>query len=198
MKLKDIIEITNKTINSVILYKGYDINAVNKTISIDNTKEISAHVPSISSSREIVVCLENPGPSVKKVNIQLLSGKLKKLVNNITDLSNIRVSPSTKEYIIFSAEEHVTFTGRISTPPLVITSSGYVNIPKFRWQSIDEIIVSPRYDVPVIRLNDFVRYDPSLYNTSKGDVLYPTELIRVSGRDLSVRLLYVDKNDYIK
>ncbi|EFC0207889.1 DUF3491 domain-containing protein, partial [Escherichia coli] len=198
MKLEDIIDVTNKTIKSVILYKGSDITAVNKTISVDNTKEISAHVPSLSSSREIVICLENSGPSVKKVNIQLLSGKLKEFVNNITDLSNIRVSPSTKEYIIFSAEEHVTFTGRISTPPLVITSSAYVNIPKYRWQSIDEIIVSPRYDVPVIRLNDFVRYDPSLYNNSKNNVLYPTELINVSGRDLSVRLLYADKNNSIK
>ncbi|EFC6967123.1 DUF3491 domain-containing protein, partial [Escherichia coli] len=30
------------------------------------------------------------------------------------------------------------------------------------------------------------------------NVLYPTELINVSGRDLSVRLLYADKNNSIK
>lgn len=52
MKLEDIIDVTNKTIKSVILYKGSDITAVNKTISVDNTKEISAHVPSLFIKRD--------------------------------------------------------------------------------------------------------------------------------------------------
>ncbi|MDQ9290698.1 DUF3491 domain-containing protein, partial [Escherichia coli] len=68
--------------------------------------------------------------------------------------------------------------------------SGTVDIPRYRWQSVEHIIVLPSNDAPVIKLNDFSRYEISFNGDKNSSFLYPPELIKVSDRDLSIKLLY--------
>lgn len=114
------------------------------------------------------------------------------------DLSDIRIRPFTKEYLFFTGKENVTFNGEVSIPPLVITSSGAVDIPRYRWQSVEHIIVLPSNDAPVIKLNDFSRYEISFNEDKNSSFLYPPELIKVSDRDLSIKLLYLHESQGVK
>lgn len=198
IKLRDITDVTNNISQSVIIYQKSDSVSINKTLSLDNVNKISTHILSNSSEEKIIICLENPGWTEKKVNIHLLSGQLKKTENKITNLSNISINPFTKEYLVFTGAENVTFTGKVFIPPLIVTSSGVVNIPKYRWQSIEKIIVFPRNDAPVIKLNDFTHYEIKFTDEKNNDFLYPPDLIKVFNRDLSVKLLYLHEREGLK
>ncbi|EET4511095.1 cysteine protease domain, YopT-type [Escherichia coli] len=198
MKLRNIIDVTSNISQPVILYKEPDVVSVNKTLSVDDVREILTHVPSSSTLETITICFENPSWTEKKVSIHLLSGQLKKSKNKTMDLSDIRIRPFTKEYLFFTGKENVTFNGEVSIPPLVITSSGTVDIPRYRWQSVEHIIVLPSNDAPVIKLNDFSRYEISFNGDKNSSFLYPPELIKVSDRDLSIKLLYLHESQGVK
>ncbi|MCV5290214.1 DUF3491 domain-containing protein, partial [Escherichia coli] len=50
----------------------------------------------------------------------------------------------------------------------------------------------------MIKLNDFSRYEISFNGDKNSSFLYPPELIKVSDRDLSIKLLYLHESQGVK
>ncbi|HFO6917488.1 TPA: DUF3491 domain-containing protein, partial [Escherichia coli] len=195
--LGDVLRILPDNGNWVGIFRSGHTPTVNRLENLMALNQVMTFLPRVSGSAEQVLCLENLGGVRKKVEGELLSGKLKgawkaegepTVPVNISDLS---IPPYSRLYLIFEGKNNVLLRSKVHAAPLKITSAGEMQLSERQWQQQEHIIVKPDNEAPSLILSEFRRFTISSDKTFSLKLMCHQGMVRIDRRSLSVRLFYL-------
>lgn len=195
--LGDVLRILPDNGNWVGIFRSGHTPTVNRLENLMALNQVMTFLPRVSGSAEQVLCLENLGGVRKKVEGELLSGKLKgawkaegepTVPVNISDLS---IPPYSRLYLIFEGKNNVLLRSKVHAAPLKITSAGEMQLSERQWQQQEHIIVKPDNEAPSLILSEFRRFTISSDKKFSLKLMCHQGMVRIDRRSLSVRLFYL-------
>ncbi|CAD5571168.1 lymphostatin Efa1/LifA [Escherichia coli] len=195
--LGDILRMLPDNGNWVGLFRSGHTPTVNRLENLMSLNQVMTFLPRVSGSADQVLCLENLSGVRKKVEGELLSGKLKgawKAEGEPTvpvNISELNIPPYSRLYLIFEGKNNVLLRSKVHAAPLKITSAGEMQLSEKQWQQQEHIIVKPNNEAPSLILDEFRRFTISSDKTFSLKLMCHQGMVRIDRRTLSVRLFYL-------
>ncbi|HHH6703325.1 TPA: DUF3491 domain-containing protein [Escherichia coli] len=195
--LGDVLRLLPDNGNWVALFRSGHTPVINRLENLMTRNQVIMFLPRISGSAEQVLCLENLSGVRKKVEGELLSGKLKGAWKAEGEppvpvhISELNIPPHSRLYLVFEGTENVLLRGKVHAAPLKIKSAGEMRLSEGQWQPQEHIIVNPDNDAPSLILEGFHRFSFVADAIFSLKLMCHQGMVRIDRRTLSVRLFYL-------
>ncbi len=195
--LGDVLRMLPDNGNWVGLFRSGHIPTVNRLENLMSLNQVMTFLPRVSGSADRILCLENLSGMRKKVEGELLSGKLKGAWKAEDEpavpvnISELNIPPYSRLYLIFEGKNNVLLRSKVHAAPLKITSAGEMQLSEKQWQQQEHIIVKPNNEAPSLILDEFRRFTISSDKTFSLKLMCHQGMVRIDRRTLSVRLFYL-------
>ncbi|EFH6939324.1 lymphostatin Efa1/LifA, partial [Escherichia coli] len=195
--LGDVLRMLPDNGNWVGLFRSGHTPTVNRLENLMSLNQVMTFLPRVSGSADQVLCLENLSGVRKKVEGELLSGKLKGAWKAEgepavpVNISELNIPPYSRLYLIFEGKNNVLLRSKVHAAPLKITSAGEMQLSEKQWQQQEHIIVKPNNEAPSLILDEFRRFTISSDKTFSLKLMCHQGMVRIDRRTLSVRLFYL-------
>ncbi|EKH0136806.1 DUF3491 domain-containing protein, partial [Escherichia coli] len=170
---------------------------INRLETLTTPNHAMMFLPRVSGSAEQVLCLENLSGVRKKVEGELLSGKLKgawQAEGEPTvpvNISELNIPPHSRLYLVFEGKNNVLLRSKVHAAPLKIKSAGEIRLSERQWQQEEHIIVNPDNDAPSLILEGFLRFNIVSDATFSLKLMCHQGMVHIDRRILSVKLFYL-------
>ncbi|HAY0237657.1 TPA: DUF3491 domain-containing protein [Escherichia coli] len=195
--LSDLLQLLPDNSNWVTIFQNKHTLTVNRIENLIALNQAMTFIPRTSENSDLVLCVENSSQVRKKLEGELIFGKLKEVWQadiNYTvpvNISELNIPPYSRIYLVFEGTENVLLRSKVNTSPLKIMSSEKVQLSARQWQQQEHIIINPDSSPAELTLENFHWFNLVSDNIFSLKLMCHQGMVRIDHRTLSFKLFYL-------